>query len=133
MDLLNVTASRKQFWFRFENTWLEEPSFRKEVSDFWLTLPAVPILPKLLSITSFMARWGRNFFRKFHDKITQQRRSLQLLVDRIDVAGLKQYFEEKNKLDELLWHEEIYRKQRAKTFCLTEGDANTIFSCHCID
>lgn len=49
------------------------------------------------------------------------------LVDRTDEAGVRQYFEEKNKLNDLLFHEEIYWKQRAKTFWVAKGDANTRF------
>lgn len=34
---------------------------------------------------------------------------------------------ERNKLDELLYHEELYLRQRGKTFWLTEGDTNSKF------
>ncbi|XP_074347397.1 uncharacterized protein LOC141686251 [Apium graveolens] len=56
LDLLNISLARKQFRFKFENTWLQDPNFRKEVSDFWLELPTINILPKLISVSSFMAR-----------------------------------------------------------------------------
>lgn len=125
LNLLNVSISGKKFHFKFENTWLKDPSFRKEVADYWLSLPCTHILPKLISVSSFMARWGRNFFHKFRDKIKIQKEVLTRLVDRTDEAGVKLYFEEKNKLNDLLFHEEIYWKQRAKTFWLAEGDANT--------
>lgn len=39
----------------------------------------------------------------------------------------KRYFEERNKLNELLVHEEAYRKQRAKSFWLLDGDSNFKF------
>lgn len=35
LEPVSVTFSRKQFRFKFENTWLNEPSFKKEVSDYW--------------------------------------------------------------------------------------------------
>ncbi|XP_074347218.1 uncharacterized protein LOC141686055 [Apium graveolens] len=60
LDLVNTSFSRKIFRFRFENTWLREPNFRKDVSDFWMDMPAINILPKLISVSGFMARWGRN-------------------------------------------------------------------------
>lgn len=77
LDLLSVHCSRKQFWFMFENTWLQEPTFRKDVVDYWLDLPSFNILPKLISVSSFMARWGRNFFYKFRDKIKKHKEALQ--------------------------------------------------------
>ncbi|KAL8098510.1 hypothetical protein AgCh_031328 [Apium graveolens] len=89
LDLLSTSFSKKQFRFKFENTWLQEPNFRKEVSDFWLELPTVNIIPKLVSVSSFMARWGRNFFHKFRDKIRRQKEVIRLLVDRVDEDGIK--------------------------------------------
>ncbi|XP_074352714.1 uncharacterized protein LOC141691861 [Apium graveolens] len=85
---------------------LQDPNFRKETTDFWLALPPSHILPKLISVSNFMARWGRDFFHN---------------------DGVKLYFEEKDRLNELLLHEELYWKQMAKVFWLTEGDANTKF------
>ncbi|XP_074373470.1 uncharacterized protein LOC141713795 [Apium graveolens] len=127
LDLLSTSFLKKQFRFKFENTWLQEPNFRKEVSDFWLELPTVNIIPKLVSVSSFMARWGRNFFHKFRDKIRRQNEVIRLLVDRVDEDGISNYFMKKEKLNDLLCYEEVYWKQRAKNFWLTEGDANTKF------
>lgn len=39
----------------------------------------------------------------------------------------KRYFEEKNKLEDLLIHEEAYWKQRAKSFWLPDGDSKSKF------
>ncbi|XP_074368309.1 uncharacterized protein LOC141708536 [Apium graveolens] len=56
LELLNTFISKKQFRFRFENTWLKESNFHKEVIGYWKKLPAVHLLPKLLAISSFMAK-----------------------------------------------------------------------------
>lgn len=125
LEPLAVTWSRKQFRFKFENTWLNEPSFKNEVATYWKSIPPMQMLLKLLSVSSFMAKWGRNFFHKFRDKVKLLKENIALLVNRTDDIGIKQYFEEKNKLDELLYHEELYWKQRAKSFWLTEGDTNS--------
>lgn len=85
------------------------------------------MLPKLLSVSSFMVKWGRNFFHKFRDKVKKLKEAINSLKDRSDEQGVKQYFEEKNKLDDLLYHEELYWKQRAKSFWLTEVDTNSKF------
>ncbi|XP_074374118.1 uncharacterized protein LOC141714500 [Apium graveolens] len=68
LDLFKVNMSKKAFRFRFENMWLKEPEFTKEVSDIWSTLPPIHLLSKLLEVSSFMARWGRTFFHKFREK-----------------------------------------------------------------
>lgn len=72
-ELLNVTVTKKNFRFRFENTWLKEPSFHSEVEDFWRTIPTAHLLPKLIFISSFMAKWGSSFFHKFRDKVIKQK------------------------------------------------------------
>lgn len=68
---------------------------------------------------------GPQFFQKFRDKVKRVKETLCSLVDRRDEAGIKEYFEEKQKLDDLLYNEELYWKQRAKAFWLTEGDTNS--------
>lgn len=61
LDLYSVAFTRKEFRFRFENTWLQEANFHKETTEFWLALDPAHIIPKLISVSGFMARWGRNF------------------------------------------------------------------------
>lgn len=53
------------------------------------------MLLKLLSVSSFMSKWGRNFFHKFRDKVKASKETLNALVDRSDETEIKQYFEEK--------------------------------------
>lgn len=74
-----------------------------------------------------MAKWGRNFSHKFRDKIKKHKEVLGSLVDRTDKATVKQYFIEKTALNDLLLHEEVYWKQRAKILWLAEGDDNIRF------
>lgn len=127
LDLCNVALSKKNFRFEFENTWLREESFHGEVSQYWDNLPRMQLLPKLLAISSYLAKWGRNFFHKFKDKLSKQRKVVLLLASKSDEDSIKRYFVERNKLDELLLHEESYWKQRAKMFWLADGDANSKF------
>ncbi|KAL8093230.1 hypothetical protein AgCh_035211 [Apium graveolens] len=127
LKLMDTLMSRKHFRFRFENSWLKEPSFKAEVEGFWKALPATHILPKLISVSSFMSKWGRNFYHKFRDKVKRQKEILNALKDREDEEGIKSYFEEREKLNEFLEHEESYWKQRAKIFWLKEGDTNSRF------
>ncbi|KAL8155328.1 hypothetical protein AgCh_000637 [Apium graveolens] len=109
LDLISVAFSRKQFHFHFENTWLQEPNFHKEITYFWLALPLPHILPKLISVSNFKARWGRNFFHKFRDKVKKQKELLSSLVNRVDSDRVKLYFEDKDRVNELLLHEELVK------------------------
>lgn len=127
LELMCVGFSKRQFRFKIENTWLKEKEFHKDVASFWKDLPPTHLLPKLLSISSFMAKWGRTFFHKFRDKVKRQKEIINSLVDCVDDVSVKCYFEEKDKLHSLLLHEETYWKQRAKVFWLEEGDSNTSF------
>lgn len=52
---------------------------------------------------------------------------IEQLKDRDDDDGIQLYFDEKEKLSELLINEELYWKQRAKTFWLEAGDTNSKF------
>lgn len=133
LDLCNLSHSKRQFRFRFENVWLKEESFREEVSSFWRGLSPVLLLTKLIDISSFMQKWGTNFFNKFWEKIREQKIVLEVYMDCRDEESTKRYFEERNRLNELLLQEELYWKQRAKEFWLAEGDSNSkFFSCLCI-
>lgn len=85
------------------------------------------IMPKFLSMSSFMAKWGNQFFHKFRDKVKNQKEILNRLTYREDEEGIQAYFEKREKLNELLLHQEVYWKQRAKTFWLKEGDFNMNF------
>ncbi|KAL8133721.1 hypothetical protein AgCh_008966 [Apium graveolens] len=70
---------------------------------------------------------GHVFFNKFKEKVKNQKRILDSLRDKYDDGSVKQFLIEKERLNEILMHEEIYWKHRAKLFWLKEGDANTRF------
>lgn len=80
LELYNVIFTRKQFRFKFENTWLGEPSFSGEVTTYRDILPRTHLLLKLISIYSFMAKWGRNFYHKFKDKLSMQKSIVNALA-----------------------------------------------------
>lgn len=65
--------------------------------------------------------------KKFKTRVKYQKAVIERLFDRVDADGVKEYLMEKNKLNDLLLHEELYWKQRAKIFWLAEGDENTKF------
>lgn len=125
LELIHANISKKDFRFRFKNTWLKELNFIKEVSAVWIDLPLSHLLPKLIVVLSFMARWGRSFFHKFREKVKEHKAILDRLVDYTDDYSVQEYLSIKDKLNTLLLHEEMYWKQRAKLFWLNKGDENT--------
>lgn len=92
-----------------------------------MNILALHLLPKLIYVSSFMARWGRTFFPKFREKVKKQKAILVDLVNRVDESSIKEYLVERDKLNEMLLHEEVYSKYRAMVIWLTEGDENTKF------
>lgn len=107
--------------------WLKDKDFVKEVTEAWKTLPPIHLLPKLVEVSSFMARWGRTFFHKFREKLKEYKTQLDDLVDCSDHQSVQKYIYVKEELNLLLQQEESYWKQRAKVFWLKEGDENTRF------
>ncbi|XP_074374615.1 uncharacterized protein LOC141715026 [Apium graveolens] len=53
VELVSTSISRRLFRFKFENVWLKDPNFVKEVKEFWSKIPVMHLLPKLLDATSF--------------------------------------------------------------------------------
>lgn len=78
------------------------------MSQFWEGLPTVHLLPKLLFVSLFMSKWGRNFFHKFREKIKKQKSIVDELVNCEDDVSVRRYSEERRKPDKLMVHEEEY-------------------------
>lgn len=94
LELCNINLPKKEFCFKFENTWLRKPSFRGKVSQYWDSLPRLQLKLKLISMSSLMAKWGRNFFHKFEDKFCRQREIVNAPAEKTDEEGIKNYFPE---------------------------------------
>ncbi|XP_074327890.1 uncharacterized protein LOC141665806 [Apium graveolens] len=56
LDLYSVAFTRKEFRFRFENTWLQEANFHKETTEYWLSLDPSHIISKLVSVSTSTRR-----------------------------------------------------------------------------
>lgn len=68
------------------------------------------MLPKLMSISKYMEQWGREFFNKFKEKVRAKKIVINDLKDGTDDKVVQQYITERDKLNDLLLHEEIYWK-----------------------
>lgn len=88
--------------------WLKDLDFKKEVQSYWSKIPPIHLLPNLQEVSSFMAKWGSSFFNKFREKVRRQKEIIVNLVNRVDVIGVELYFKEVERLNELLYQEEIY-------------------------
>lgn len=92
-----------------------------------MKIPPIHLLPKLQDVSTFMAKWGKTFFNKFREKVRRQKKIIADLVNRVDAVGVESYLNEVERLNDLLFQEETYWKQRAKLFWLEEGVDNTRF------
>lgn len=99
----------------------------KEVSEIWNYIPVTHLLPKIVEVTSFMARWGRSFFHKFRENIKMHKANLVKFIECNDASSIQEYLSEREKLNTLSLQEETQWKQRAKLFWLRKGDDNTRF------
>lgn len=104
LNAIHATVSKNVFRFYFENTYQREPSFNKEFTEVWAYIPVTHLLPKLFSVSSFMARWGKTFFHKFREKVKLQKEVLANLVDCTDDDSVRKYLVERDKLNDLLLH-----------------------------
>lgn len=102
-------------------------NYINDVKGHWENIPSSHLLPKLMSVSRYMEKWGRDFFNKFKEKLRKQKAVLEALKHGNDADRIRQYITERDKLNEILLHEELYWKQRAKLFWLKEGDDNTSF------
>lgn len=125
LDLLKEDILKRSFRFRFENMWLWKPNFISEVTEAWKAILILHMLPKLFEVSTFMAHWDRLFFHKFREKVKEHKARIGKLVDCNDDSSVKEYLDEKEKLNTLLLQEEVYWKQRAKLFWFQDGDENT--------
>ncbi|XP_074367335.1 uncharacterized protein LOC141707840 [Apium graveolens] len=101
LELIQLDISVKKFRFHFE----KEPCLFANVTKAWNNIPFVHLLPKLIQLSSFRERWGRNFFHKFKDKVKEHKHTLDLLSEKIDEESVKKYLEAKALLNDLLAQE----------------------------
>ncbi|XP_074347403.1 uncharacterized protein LOC141686234 [Apium graveolens] len=108
-SLIEVDLKGGDFtWEKSKGTtnWVQERLDRCFASsDWWSRFP-------LCTLTGFHA-------------IVSDHEPIKLELNREDDDGVQMYFDAKDKLDDLLSHEEAYWKQRAKSFWLKDGDTNS--------
>lgn len=120
----NVVVSRRRN-FKFENSCLYESTLRDTVQASWAGSHASCVVEKVGNCASDIERWARNIRPQFRVEAGKCKRQMEFLRGLEDEEAAVQFSEQKDKLALLLVQEEAYWKQRAKTFWLRDGDANT--------
>lgn len=77
VDLYNVPRSIKKFRFKFENVWLEEASFRKEVTDTGLIFLVCTFFRSFSQCRRLWLDGDGSFFISFVKKLRSKRRRLR--------------------------------------------------------
>jgi len=113
--------------FRFENSWLVEPEFKPFVHQCWNYVTTESITDKLNICAEEMSNWNKNHGQKTRREIEKVRRKLDLARTQVTADNVQHFNELHRSLDTLLVKDNLYWKQRAKTFWYKEGDLNTRF------
>lgn len=85
---------------------------------------------KSVIVLSTLEGWGRNLHSKFWRGINICKKKLEQLRDNNDETSISSVNFFRTKLASFLVQEESYWRQRAKSFWLKDGDANTKFFFH---
>uniref|UniRef100_A0A803NL84 Reverse transcriptase domain-containing protein n=1 Tax=Cannabis sativa TaxID=3483 RepID=A0A803NL84_CANSA len=120
--------------FHFENVWLQDPNWNHVLDQSWTRLPNQnePI-HNLVATQNACAQHLNNWNHKkdfnFKKHISELEKHLEIarsahIWDDNTIRNIKEL---QSRLDSLLYKEETYWKQRARTQWLAQGDKNTKF------
>ncbi|XP_045822268.1 uncharacterized protein LOC123915166 [Trifolium pratense] len=113
--------------FKFENAWLVEPEFERFVRQCWQLSSTQGIVNKLELCASDMISWSKKHFQNLRKDIDKYHKKLEQVRDHVDNSNLNYYNALKRRLSSLLRQDDVFWKQRAKTFWYKNGDLNTKF------
>lgn len=123
----NSIGVYKKRRFKFENRWLWEAGFKEVVSKCWRGFNDLNLCDKLDATTETLEIWGNKADSLFRTR----KKELENNINHFQGSSLpvenERYKKAREELSDLLIQEEVYWRQRAKTFWLKEGDLNTRF------
>ena len=121
------SMSSGQCRFRFENAWLVEPEFAPFVAQRWQNYGARPLLHKLNQCALDLTKWSKNVNQNTRQEIRRTQRKLEVVRTHVDASNVSYFNMLRHRLDKLLIKDDVFWKQRAKTFWYRDGDLNTKF------
>lgn len=102
--------------FRFENIWLKEKECENVVKHGWRDTEGLSIMEKIQYCGIKLQEWGGGISNEFKQQAKEFRDRLKKLRSRRDTYGIQQYNDVRWEYLNLLEKQEIYWKQRAKSF-----------------
>lgn len=109
--------------FCFENAWLVEPF----VSQRWQGYGERPLVDKLKQCIVELSKWSLNVNQNTRQEIRKTQRKLEAVCSHVDASNVSYFNMLRHRLDKLLIKDDIFWKQRAKTFWYHDGDLNMKF------
>ncbi|CAJ2636477.1 unnamed protein product [Trifolium pratense] len=111
--------------FKFENSWLLEPNFKQFMHQTWNSAEGTLLTQKLNNCATSLTKWSAANCQQTRKEIEKYRRKLEVVRAHVDATNLHYYNELRQRLDFLLVKDDMFWRQRAKTFWYREGDLNT--------
>lgn len=111
--------------FRFENMWLQEPELDGVLEQSWDAGQGSSLLERLNNCAHALSAWGKKIKDRFRKDINDCNKKLQRLQGLSDNDSMVEFRATQDRLCLLLSQEELYWRQRAKSFWMKDGDRNT--------
>ncbi|XP_050238293.1 uncharacterized protein LOC126687780 [Mercurialis annua] len=109
----------------YKYTWSRGRDSAEVIENSWRCRPEADFLEKLSFTMEGLKSWSGDCAPKFRSRLKGIRDRMRRFQKRTDTRGLQQYNNLVKEYNNLLGEEEVYWKQRAKRFWLSEGDSNT--------
>jgi hypothetical protein len=116
--------------FRYEHMWERDASLSAEIEKCWTSSPngadLADVTNKLKSVQKGLKSWSRRFFGSVHRKVQKLGAQLDNLWNKPASPQRDDLINAKTReLDECLYREEMFWRQRSHVMWLREGEQNT--------